>query len=159
MSSRPDARQLCIIGASQRTVRDAAAPEPLSSWSERAREAASGIGGDVLRQLDSVQVVYCQSWPYDDPAARLVEALDASPRHRYYSGIGGTTPQDLVCRTAEAMRRGEIDVALICSAEALATTRAVKKRGERLPWRYRKSTPFPWEPPHASELAHEVFQA
>ncbi|MEB4208038.1 acetyl-CoA synthetase [Mycobacterium sp. 94-17] len=159
MSSRPDPRQLCIIGASQHTVRDAAAPQPLASWAERAREAISGIAGDVLRQLDSLQVVYCQSWPYDDPVARLAEALGASPRHRHYSGIGGTTPQDLVCRTAEAMHRGEIDLAMVCSAEALATTRAAKKRGERLPWSHRKSTPFPWEPPHASELAHEVFQA
>lgn len=158
MTSRADARQLCIIGASQHTVRDAEAPEPLSSWAERAREAASGVG-DVLAQLDSLQVVYCQSWPYDDPAARLAESLGASPRHLYYSGIGGTTPQDLACRTAEAMQRGELDLALICSAEALATVRAAKKRNERLPWSHRKPTPFPWEPPHASELAHEVFQA
>ena len=103
--------------------------------------------------------MYCQSWPYDDPAGRLAAALGASPRHRLYSGIGGTTPQDLVNRTAEAMQRGELDLALICSAEALATVRAAKKRGERLPWSHRKSSPFPWEPPHPSELAHEVLQA
>ena len=106
---------------------------------------------DVLPQIDSLQVVYCQSWPYDDPVGRLAAALGASPRHRLYSGIGGTTPQDLVNRTAEAMQRGELDLALICSAEALATVRAAKKRGERLPWSHRKSSPFPWEPPHPSE--------
>ena len=82
---------------------------------------------NVLPQIDSLQVVYCQSWPYDDPADRLAAALGASPRHRLYSGIGGTTPQDLVNRTAEAMQRGELDLALICSAEALATVRAAKK--------------------------------
>ena len=37
--------------------------------------------------------------------------------------------------------------------------RAAKKRGERLPWSHRRSSPFPWEPPHPSELAHDVFQA
>lgn len=152
-------RQLCIIGAAQRTVRDGDAPEPLVSWVERAREAAAGVSGDVLRQLESLQVVFCQSWPYDDPVGRLGEALAVQPRHRLYSGIGGTTPQELVNETAAAMQRTEMDLALICSAEALATTRAAKKRGERLPWSYRKSTPFPWEPPHESEVAHEVFQA
>jgi acetyl-CoA C-acetyltransferase len=151
-------KQLCVIGAAQHTVRDAAAPEPLVSWEQRAREAAAGVE-HVLSQIDSLQVVYCQSWPYDDPAGRLAGALGASPGHLHYSGIGGTTPQDLVNRTAEAMRRGELELALICSAEALATTRAAKKRGERLPWSHRKSSPFPWEPPHASELAHDVLQA
>jgi acetyl-CoA C-acetyltransferase len=152
------ARQLCVIGAAQHTVRDGAAPEPLVSWEQRARAAAVGVE-HALPELDSVQVVYCQTWPYDDPAGRLATALGASPRHRHYSGIGGTTPQELVNQTAAAMERGELDLALICSAEALATMRAAKKRGERLPWSHRKSSPFPWEPPHASELAHDVLQA
>ena len=155
-----DPRRLCVIGASQHTVRDGTAPEPLLSWAARAREAAAAAGvSHALSQLDSIQVVYCQSWPYDDPCARLADELFASPRHRVYSGIGGTTPQDLINRTATAMQRGEMDLALVCSAEALATVRAAKKRGERLPWRYRKSSPFPWEPPHEAELAHEVVQA
>lgn len=153
-----DPRRLCVIGAAQHTVRDGAAPEPLVSWAQRAREAAGELSG-VLAQLDSLQVVYCQTWPYDDPVGRLADELGATPRHRVYSGIGGTTPQELVNRTAAAMRRGELDSALICSAEALATSRAAKKRGERLPWSHRKSSPFPWEPPHESELAHEVVQA
>jgi acetyl-CoA C-acetyltransferase len=152
------ARQLCVIGAAQHTVRDADAPEPLVSWEQRAHEAATGVD-DALRHIDSLQVVYCQSWPYDDPVGRLATALGASPRHRIYSGIGGTTPQDLANRTAEAMRRGELDLALICSAEALATVRGAKKNGQRLPWSHRKSSPFPWEPPHPSEINHEVLQA
>ena len=154
------AHSLCLIGAAQHTERDGATSEPLLSWAQRAREAAADAGTEhALAQLDSLQVVYCQSWPYDDPVGRLAETLGAQPRHRHYSGIGGTTPQVLVNRTAEAMLRGEMDLALIVSAEALATVRAAKKRGERLPWSHRKSTPFPWEPPHAAEIAHEVMQA
>lgn len=160
MGSIDGGRQLCVIGAAQHTVRDADAPEPLVSWEQRARESAAVAGLEsALPQIDSLQVVYCQSWPYDDPAGRLAEALGASPRHRLYSGIGGTTPQDLVNRTAAAMQRGEMDLALICSAEALATVRAAKKSGVRLPWSHRKSSPFPWEPPHPAEIAHEVLQA
>lgn len=160
MGAGDGARQLCVIGASQHTVRNADAPEPLLSWEQRAREAVAVAGaGDVLPQIDSLQVVYCQSWPYDDPVGRLATALGSSPRHRLYSGIGGTTPQDLVNRTAESMLRGESDLALICSAEALATLRTAKRNGQRLPWSHRRSSPFPWDPPHPSELAHEVFQA
>lgn len=155
-----DPRRLCVIGASQHTVRDGEAPEPLISWTDRAREAAEVVGvSHILPQLDSIQVVYCQTWPYDDPVDRLATALGATPGHRHYSGIGGTTPQELINHTAVAMSRGDLDLALICSAEALATMRAAKKRGEKLPWSHRKSMPFPWEPPHESELAHEVVQA
>ncbi|MDT5081935.1 MAG: acetyl-CoA C-acetyltransferase [Mycobacterium sp.] len=160
MTPGHDPRQLCVIGAAQRTVHDGNAPEPLLSWAQRAREAADAAGvSHALPQLDSLQIVYCQSWPYDDPVGRLAAELGASPRHRVYSGIGGTTPQDLVNRTATAMQRGEMDLAMVCSAEALATARAAKKRGERLPWSHRKSSPFPWDPPHESEIAHEVLQA
>lgn len=160
MSAVADPRQLCVIGASQRTERDGDAPEPLLSWERRAREAANDAGvPHALERLDSLQVVYCQTWPYDDPVGRLADALGIDPGHRVYSGIGGTTPQELLGRTAAAMQRGEITMALVCSAEALATTRAAKKRGERLPWSHRKSSPFPWEPPHPAEVAHEVFQA
>jgi acetyl-CoA C-acetyltransferase len=153
-------RSLCLIGASQHTVRGGDAPEPLDSWAARAREAAAAGGSDdALAQIDSLQVVYCQAWPYDDPAGRLATALGASPRHRLYSGIGGTTPQLLVNHTAEAMLRGELDLALIVGGEALATVRAAKKKGERLPWSYRQSSPFPWTPPHPAETAHQVMQA
>ena len=128
MGAADEPCRLCVIGASQRTVRDGDAPEPLVSWAERAREAAVFAGVEhILPQIDSLQIVYCHSWPYDDPVGRLAAALGASPRHRVYSGIGGTTPQELVNRTSLAMRCGELDLALICSAEALATVRAAKK--------------------------------
>lgn len=155
-----DRRQLCVIGAAQATIRDANAQEPLASWADRAREAAGRAGIEfVVPQINSLQVVYCQSWPYDDPVGRLAELLGAAPRHRVYSGIGGTTPQELLNTTAESMQRGDIDLALICSAEALATKRAAKKRNEPLPWTRRKPSYYPWEPPHPSELNHDVLQA
>jgi acetyl-CoA C-acetyltransferase len=153
-------RGLCLIGAAQHTDHSAKASEPLVSWAELATLAAADTGVEsVLAQVDSLQVVYCHSWPYDDPVGRLATALGIDPRHRHYSGIGGTTPQLLVNETAEAMLRGEMDLALIVSGEVLATVRATKKAGERLPWSHRQPSPFPWDPPHASELAHEVMQA
>ncbi|HWC34053.1 MAG TPA: acetyl-CoA synthetase [Mycobacteriales bacterium] len=156
-------RDLCIVGVAQQTVRPPGpAPEPLDSWDQVARLAADDAGvPDLLSSLDSIQVVYCQSWPYDDPAGRLAARLAATPRHKTYSGIGGTVPQVLVSQTAEAMQRGELDSALIVAAEALATKKALKRAGERPDWSFRENppSPFPWTPPPAVELAHEVFQA
>lgn len=47
-------RQLCVIGAAQHTVRDGNAAEPLTSWSQRAHQAAAAAGvEDVLPQTPS----------------------------------------------------------------------------------------------------------
>ena len=127
------------------------------------RAAAEDAGNpDIAVDAESVQIVYCQTWPYDDPVGRLAERLGASPRHRYYSGIGGTTPQVLVNDTAESIMRGEYDLAVITGAEALDTMRRAKKQGRHLPWSHRttEKVPFPFEAPfHPAEVAHDVFQA
>ena len=83
------------------------APEPLDMWEDgRARAAATdATRPDVLEQLDSIQIVYCQTWQYDDAVARLAERLGADPKHRHYSGIGGTTTQQLVNATARTDAR------------------------------------------------------
>lgn len=165
-----DPRWPCLIGVAQQTVRpgEGPAPEPLVSWERVARAAADDAAtgavaaSELLARLDSLQVVYCQSWQYDDPAGRLATALGADPGHRVYSGIGGTTPQVLVAETAERMVRGDVDVALIVGAEALETKRQLKKAGERPDWSFPdpQRKPFPFEAPfHPSEVAHEVFQA
>jgi acetyl-CoA C-acetyltransferase len=160
-----DPRTPCIIGVGRHTWRGLDAPEPLAMWEHVARAAADDTHAtrrNVLEQLDSLQVVYCQTWQYDDAPQRLAERIDADPKHRHYTGIGGTTPQQLVNATADRMLAGDLDLALITSAEALATQRAHKKRGERVPYSYKpdEKRPFPWEAPmHPAELAHEVFQA
>jgi len=156
-------RALCIIGvAQQTTLPPGPAPEPLDSWEQVATAAAVDAGvPDVLRTIDSLQIVYCQSWQYDDPIGRLADRIGATPRHRFYSGIGGTTPQLMLGDTAAAMARGELDVALVVSAEALATKRAAKRAGDKLAWSHRETerSPYPWDPPPAVEMNHQVFQA
>ena len=161
-----DARTPCIIGVAQRTQRDGSSPEPLELWADVCDSAARDTGvadaGRVLGAADSLQVVYCQSWQYDDPTRRLADKLGIDPRHRLYSGIGGTTPQVLVQDAAAAVMRGDCDVAVITGAEALETRRRLKKRGDRPAWSFRdpERKPFPFEAPfHPAEVAHEVFQA
>ncbi len=164
-----DPRTPCLIGVGQRTwhpdeVGDAGAPEPLAMWEEVARDAAgdSGVGSAALERLDSLDVVYCQTWQYDDPPARLAERLRADPARPRYSGIGGTTPQVLVQDAAARILAGESDLAMVCGAEALATQRRYKRRGDRYPYSYQPAERrgFPWEAPfHPAELAHQVSQA
>lgn len=163
-----DPRTPCLIGVAQRTVRadEGPCPEPLALWAETARLAAAdalpGAGARVLGAADSLQVVYCMAWPYDRPVDRLADSLGIDPRHRLYSGIGGTTPQVLVQDAARSILAGDLHLAVITGAEALDTKRRAKKTGERLAWSHRaeKPDPFPFEAPfHPAEIAHEVFQA
>jgi acetyl-CoA C-acetyltransferase len=163
-----DPRTPCIIGVASKTwhsadTGDAGAPEPLAMWEEVAAAAAADTGApSVLSGLEGIDIVYCQTWQYDDPVARLAARIGADPKRRYYSGIGGTTPQVLVQDDAERILRGELDLALVVGAEALATQRRFKARGERATYSFKpeEKRSFPWEAPfHPAEVAHEVFQA
>jgi acetyl-CoA C-acetyltransferase len=161
-----DPRSPCVIGVAQYVSRpdDGPCPEPLALWQQVVRDAASDTEatGDVLGAVGSLQIVYCQSWPYDDPPGRLADALGLDPTHRLYSGIGGTTPQVLVNDLGTAILAGDVDVGVVCGAEALDTARRLKKAGEKPAWSHRdpEPPPFPFEAPfHPAEVAHEVFQA
>ncbi len=168
MSTARDPRAPCLIGVGRQTwhptaTGSAEAPEPLEMWETVARAAAQDAGAPAaLAGLESLRVVYCQSWDYDDPAGRLAERLGAEPPDAAYTGIGGTVPQVLLSELAGAVSRGGLDLALIVGAEALATVRRIKKAGERPQWSYRpdERRPFPFEAPfHPAEVAHSVFQA
>lgn len=144
----------CLVGWSQVARFEG---EPLDAWAE----ALIATGVDPGR-IDSLDVIYCQSWQYDDPTRRLADAVGANPRRLHYSGIGGTTPLRLMEAAAERIRAGESDVCAIVGAEALAAVRAHKKAGAQLGWRHREAdrSPVPFEAPfHPAEIAHEVFQA
>jgi acetyl-CoA C-acetyltransferase len=164
-----DPRAPCLIGVGRHTwhpdeVGDTGAPEPLDMWEQVARAAAvdARSSAPVLEAIDSLDIVFCQTWQYDDPPRRLDERLDASPVRAEYSGIGGTTPQVLVQEAGARILRGETDLALVVGAEALATQRAYKKRGERAHYSFKpdQKRPYPWEAPFApAEVAHDLMQA
>ena len=143
-----------LIGWSQLSRFDG---EPLEAWAAALR--ATRV--DPAR-IDSLDVVFCQSWPYDDPARRLADAIGASPRRAECSGIGGTTPLSLLGAAAGRIQAGQADVCAVVAGEALATARRLKKEGRRPEWSHRDPVrrPFPFEAPfHPSEVAHQVFQA
>ncbi|HVB91829.1 MAG TPA: hypothetical protein VND70_06990 [Acidimicrobiales bacterium] len=162
-----DPRSPCLIGVARHTWHPAdvpeGAPEPLDMWEEMARAAALDAGvPDALRALQSIDVVYSQSWQYDDPPTRLAERLGAKARRRGYSGIGGSVPQVLVAGVAREVMAGDIDLALVVGAEALATVRRLKKAGEKPQWSHKPAErrPFPMDLEfHPSEISHSVFEA
>jgi acetyl-CoA C-acetyltransferase len=167
-----DPRAACIVGVARRTwhrddpdvaAAGGQAPEPLDMWEETARAAADDAGlSAALATLESIDVVYSQSWQYDDAVARLAARLGASPRRGRYSGIGGSVPHVLASNVARDMASGDLDLALVVGAEALATVRALKKAGEKPQWSFRPTErrPFPMEMEFdPSEISHAVFEA
>ena len=116
----------------------------------------------VLGALESIDVVYSQSWQYDDAVARLAERLGAAPARRRYSGIGGSVPLVLAAEVAREIRAGDLDLALLVGAEALATVRRLKKAGEKPQWSFKpaEKRPFPMDMQFdPSEISHSVFEA
>ncbi|WP_157250684.1 acetyl-CoA synthetase [Nonomuraea typhae] len=154
-----DPRTPCLVGAAQLTVRSQPGPEPLDLWEHVAREAAREAGLAPSR-LDSIGLVYTDSWQYDAPPYRLAERLGAAPRHGVYSRVSGTAPQLLIGEAARRIAAGEMDSALVAGAEALATRRHYRKAGEHVAWSHpaHPKPPYGWDrPPHPAELAHELF--
>lgn len=163
-----DGRAPCLIGVGRRTWRPDecgpdGAPEPLAMWEEVARRADADTGGSrASDRFERVDVVYCQAWQYDDPAPRLAERLGTRPGRSAYSGIGGTVPQTLVAGAARDILRGDLDLALVVGAEALATRRRLKKEGRKPAWSFppAERRPFPRDVlPHPGEVANGIFEA
>jgi acetyl-CoA C-acetyltransferase len=129
---------------------------------DAADDAGTGDGPAILHALESIDVVYSQSWQYDDAVARLGERLGAAPLRRRYSGIGGSVPHVLATEAAREIRAGDLDLALITGAEALATVRRLKKAGDRPQWSFKpaEKRPFPMDMDFdPSEISHSVFEA
>lgn len=122
-----------------------------------ARAAAADAGCPAaLSTLDSLQVVYCQSWQYDDPAGRLADRLGARPATARYSGLGGSVPLTLVGQTAADLVDGTSGLSLVVGAEALATLRAHPDPA----WSHPPDTPPPFPLTlDRDEATHGIYQA
>jgi acetyl-CoA C-acetyltransferase len=153
----PDPRAPCIIGAARRTWHEQPAPEPLDMWEEVARAADADTGGtSALGSVQSLQVVYCQAWEYDDPCRRLADRLGAEPGEAAYSGLGGSVPVRLVSEAAASMAAGRLDLALVVGGEALATRRHLPDPA----WSHPPEEPRPFPiSVDRSEARHGIFQA
>lgn len=131
----PDERTPVIAGVAQATwLHDA--PDPVAMLAEVARAAARDAEprGRLLERLDSLAVVHSLSIPHADPAALLAARLRLRPGERVRSALGGDSPQLLVNDLCERIARGELEVALVCGCEALATGARALAAGEPTGW-------------------------
>ncbi len=130
-----------IVGAGQVTQRpgsDGERVEPVALAVRALRSAAqdSGAGDALLRRAESVRCVAITSWPYRDAAALVASDLGIAPRETVQTNaFGGDGPQRLINETARAIAGGELDIALVCGAESVATLIAAQRAGRELEWR------------------------
>ena len=64
----------------------------------------------------------------------VARRIGANPRRAILEPVGGQGPQHLVNEFANAIGRGEMDLALIFGAEAISTVRHLASRGETRDW-------------------------
>jgi len=126
-------------------------------WESLARAAAGDAGSpDALKGVQSLQIVFSQSWEYDNPCARLADRLGADPAVSAYSGLGGSVPVRLASEAAAAMTRGQLDLALVVGGEALATRRHLPDPA----WSYPPDEPKPYPITiDRQERKNGIFQA
>lgn len=128
-----------LIGVGQITQKDvdpAAARGPIEMMRDAARLAAAdaGIDGAALSAIDRLAVVRFMSGQFDDPVADLAQMLDAHPKDREHTPVGGNSPQMLVNQTAEKIARGEVKLALLAGVEVLSTITKAQKMGIEIPF-------------------------
>ncbi|MGH8597927.1 MAG: hypothetical protein ACREXT_14815 [Gammaproteobacteria bacterium] len=80
------------------------AQEPLALMCEALRHAERDASGDLLSQLDSLDIVHQLSWRYEKPAARLCERLGIQPARAVYGVTGGRESDALFARSGAAHR-------------------------------------------------------
>jgi acetyl-CoA C-acetyltransferase len=132
-----DPRTPVVIGGGQVTqkVPPEEARSPVALMADAARRAADDAGAPgALAAVDSVRVVMQLSRRYADAGALVAAEVGASPRQTAVTTMGGNSPQTLVNATALAVQRGELDVALVCGAEAWRTRMALRKLDRTPDW-------------------------
>jgi acetyl-CoA C-acetyltransferase len=129
-----DFRVPVIAGAaevSERWISADIASDPVAMMAEASRRADPG---DLLDQVDSLDVVNLTSWRYRDTPAALCERLRIAPPRRYYGRIGGESPVRMLDEAAQRIAWGESEVALVCGAEAQYSVNKARAGGHVLPW-------------------------
>ncbi len=139
-----------LVGCGQLTQREADPLQALNAMdlaAAAARLAAEDAqGGDALLQaLDTIVVIRSfadTSWRFTSPfggpsnppesVARRIGNQRA--KRLVYTWPGGNMPQWSVNRLFEMVTRGEVEAAMVCGAEALATQRNARRADVSLDW-------------------------
>jgi acetyl-CoA C-acetyltransferase len=108
--------------------------EPLALMVQALERAQLDAGHDLMRSIDSLDVVNVSSWRYADPARQLCDRIEIAPRRAVYGPVGGESPVRYLHEAALRIARGESEVAAIAGAEAQSTVVKAKQAQCELPW-------------------------
>ena len=122
----------------------ALSPADLAARAARAAIEDAGAADDLAPRIDLIAAI--RQFEVSHPAAiapfgradnvpRAVgERIGADPARAILEVVGGQGPQSLVTEMAHAIAAGEVEMALICGAEAISTVRHLTQRGETRDW-------------------------
>ena len=135
MASSLDPQAPVIVGAGQIVQRPGDGDlDPIGLAVEAVRRAGddSGAGERLLRRAGSMRHVATTCWSYRDEAALIAATLGIVPRETVRTTLfGGDGPQRLVGDTAGSIANGEVDVAVVSGAEAVASMLALQARAAK----------------------------
>lgn len=163
-----DPRLPVIIGVGQflnRVDKGSDAIEPVGLMAEAVRIAAadcgsSGISSEVLSKVELTAAVPTFTWRYRDPAALVNAALGISGARTWYATVGGNTPQMLMNRICLSISSGDLDLAVLCGAEAGRTRGVARREGRDLDWTKQDDAVTPdWMDESPFFMGHEADAA
>ncbi len=127
---------LAGLGEVVRRPGDEGPTEPAALMAEavRAAVADAGAGDALLRRAGALGAVPSAAWTDGDPGRRVGELLGLAVPTLRSSMQGGNGPQLLVNVLAQRIQDGDLEVAVVCGAEALSTVAAAMRRGEAPDW-------------------------
>src|SRR5260370_34219733 len=111
--------------------------EPLTLLEQALKRAEADSGGELLGEIESLDIVSFLSWRYRDPEIQLSGRLGIKPKHACYGPVGGESPIRYLHEAAQPIARGGCSGAAGCGAEAQSTATKAERGGVELPW-----TPF-----------------
>ncbi|MCP4133247.1 MAG: acetyl-CoA acetyltransferase [bacterium] len=126
-----------IIGAAQysQSRESESPPDPAGLMLEACRQAMADSGAASLSDyIDTVYVTNINGWSYRDVPALLSEKLGLKPKEKYYSTIGGNTPQMFVNMAAKAITLGSASAVLMTGGESGYSFRRSQKGDIALNW-------------------------
>jgi acetyl-CoA C-acetyltransferase len=133
-----DPRTPVLVGAGQlveRTADLAAAREPVDLMADAVERAAADAGSRrLLAQAQSIRIPRLVSWAYADVVREVTTRLGIDPAESLIVATGGNGPQKVITHTAAQIQRGDLDTAVIVSAEAVGVRFRARKEGVHLPW-------------------------
>ncbi len=109
--------------------------------------SAAKVGRALLERAQSLRVIASFGWHPINPGVLLAERLGIAPQELMLTSTGGNTPQQLVHHGAVAIANGELDVIVVCGAEAMYTRSLAQRSVEHgaLTWESQsaETTPLP----------------